>query len=56
MWRVNNHNNYQVSQEEADLLWTVKNVVEISNHRLKFNSSIDRQNLTAKVYKKNGQN
>ena len=52
IWRVNNHNNYDITPEESHKLWHSKSALEIFKKRITFISSLDRANLQEKSYKK----
>ena len=53
LWRVNNFNNYEVSDNDHTSLWTHQNVFQILKKRLNFFSSIDLHVSSNKVYRKN---
>ena len=42
LWRVNNYNNYQISEEQTHLIWTQTNVMRIAKNRISKTSMLDR--------------
>ena len=52
LWRVNNHNNYEISEYETHKIWTHKKVLEIVNNRVKFTAKIDKTIYVNRGYRK----
>ena len=42
LWRVNNHNNYEISVAQPNLFWTHENALRLFKDRISFVSRIDR--------------
>ena len=42
LWRVNNHNNYEISGDQTHLFWSHENALHLLKDRISFVSKIDR--------------
>ena len=52
IWRVSNHNNYEVTPDKTQNLWHFQSALEILKSRVTFISSLDKANLKETTYNK----
>ena len=50
LWRVNNHNNYEISGDQTYLFWSHENALHLLKDRISFVSKIDRDLYADRVF------
>lgn len=50
LWRINNYNNYEISEAQTHLIRTDREVLSVASQRLKYNSNLDKEIHKNRIY------
>ena len=50
LWRINNYNNYEISEAQTHLIRTDREVLSVASQRLKYNSNLDKAIHKNRIY------